>query len=120
MGVTNLEKKDLKGMTRKELEKLLTDVKKALQAAKARDQRAAKKAAAKAAAQFGFSLGELSEAENSNGKRVKKTRKKASRVSEPVFANPENKQQTWTGKGRQPTWFRTHVSSGVDPDSMRI
>ena len=54
-------KSDLKEMSRKELERLLSDVKKALQAARNRDQREARKAATKAAAEFGFSLGEISE-----------------------------------------------------------
>ena len=44
-----MDKKDLKALSRKELEKLLSDVKKALQSVKARDQREAKKAAAKKA-----------------------------------------------------------------------
>lgn len=56
-----MDKNTLKSMSRKELGKLLADVKKALQSVKARDQREAKKAAAKAAAQYGFSLDEISD-----------------------------------------------------------
>ena len=113
-------KADLKSMSRKELEKLLSDVKKALQLVKARDQREAKKAAAKAAAEYGFSLGELSEAENTKDKPKKAKAKSAKKPSKPVFANPDDKTQTWTGKGRQPNWFRTQVEHGTEPDSMRI
>tara|TARA_R100000935_G_scaffold47084_1_gene70778 strand:+ start:175 stop:525 length:351 start_codon:yes stop_codon:yes gene_type:complete len=112
------DKSDLKTMSRKELEKHLADVEKALRAAKARDHREAKKAAAKAAAEFGFSLGEISEAETPKAKKTKT--KKAKKPSKPVYANPEDKTQTWTGKGRQPNWFRTHVASGTAPDTMRI
>ena len=50
---------DLSGMTRKELEKLKSDVEKALEKAAARDLRAAKKAAEKAAAECGYSLGDI-------------------------------------------------------------
>ena len=45
-----IAKDELKTMSRKELEKLLNDVSKALASAKARDQREARKAAKKAAA----------------------------------------------------------------------
>ncbi|HBN48525.1 MAG TPA: DNA-binding protein, partial [Thalassospira sp.] len=31
-----------------------------------------------------------------------------------------DKKQTWTGKGRQPNWFRSQVESGTAPDTMRI
>ncbi|MGJ8628600.1 MAG: H-NS family nucleoid-associated regulatory protein [Sulfitobacter sp.] len=111
---------DLKSLNSKELEKLLEDVKKALQSVKARDRRKALKAAEKAAAEWGFSLSDLSE----DGKPVKKERKnKAKPVkakSKPQFANPDDKSQTWTGKGRQPNWFRGAVEKGATPDSMKI
>ena len=111
---------DLKSLNSKELEKLLDDVKKALQSAKARDRRKALKAAEKAAAEWGFSLSDLSE----DGKPAKKERKnKAKPVkakSKPQFANPADQSQTWTGKGRQPNWFRAAVEKGATPDSMKI
>lgn len=115
-----MDKKELNSMSRKELEKLLSDVKKALQSVKARDQRDAKKAAAKAAAQYGFSLGELSDFETPKKAGSKKKVKSSRKPSKPVFANPEDKTQTWTGKGRQPNWFRAQVESGTEPDSMKI
>lgn len=113
-----IEKSVLKSMSRKELEKHLGDVKKALQAARARDHRDAKKAAAKAAAEFGFSLGEISDTETAKPKKAKA--KATRKPSKPVYANPENTTQTWTGKGRQPNWFRAQVANGTPPDAMRI
>lgn len=110
-------KNDLKAMSRKELERLLSDVKKALEAARARDQREARKAAKKAAAEFGFSLGEISETQPSA---PAKKRAKVKNPSKPMYANPDDKKQTWTGKGRQPNWFRSRVESGTAPDAMRI
>ncbi|MFG6596235.1 H-NS family nucleoid-associated regulatory protein [Sulfitobacter sp. 1A13368] len=110
-------KNDLKAMSRKELERLLSDVKKALEAARARDQREARKAAKKAAAEFGFSLGEISETQPSA---PAKKRAKVKNPSKPMYANPDDKKQTWTGKGRQPNWFRSQVESGTAPDAMRI
>lgn len=111
---------DLKSKSRKELEKLLSDVKKALQAAQTRERRAARKAAERAAAEYGFSLNELSE-EAPVEKKLRKTRKVASGPkSKPQFANPADSSQTWTGKGRQPNWFRAQVEGGADPEAMRI
>jgi len=105
-----ISKDELKTMSRKELEKLLNNVSKALASAKARDQREAKKAAAKAAAEFGFSLGEISEADGTVQKKAK-AKKAPKKPSKPAFANPEDKTQTWTGKGRQPNWYRMRCAA---------
>ena len=113
-------KDDLKSMSRKDLEKLLVNVQKALTAVKARDQREAKKAAAKVVKEYGFSLDEISEVTSSQPKKAKARKKAPKNPSKPVFANPEDKTQTWTGKGRQPNWYRAQVAQGTAPDTMRI
>jgi DNA-binding protein H-NS len=113
-------KSDLKSMTRKELEKLLKDVKTALQNAKVRDLKEAKKAAQKAAAEFGFSLVDLKDDDAPKRKTPKAKAKKPSVKAAPKYANPDDATQTWTGKGRQPNWFRTAVEKGRDPESMLI
>ena len=111
---------DLKSMNRKQLEKLLSDVKKALLNAQARDRREARKAAEKAAAEFGFSLGDLTD----DAKPVRKGRKGKGKAngpkSAPKFANPADRSQTWTGKGRQPNWYRAEVEKGTAPEKMAI
>lgn len=109
---------DLKSMSRKELEKLLSDVKKALQSAQARDRRDARKAAAKAAAEFGFSLDELGETEKP--KKARKTAKKKAKPGKAQFANPDDPSQTWTGKGRQPNWYRLAIENGTSADTLRV
>lgn len=110
---------DLKSMSRKELEKLLEGVKKALSAAQARDRRDARKAAEKAAAEFGFSLNELDDAAPAKSKKPKAP-KKPSKPSKPKYLNPADHTQTWTGKGRQPNWFRAEVEKGTAPAAMEI
>ena len=110
-------KDELKAMSRKELEKLLNDVKKALAAAKARDHREAKKAAARAVAEYGFSLNDISDLE---GEKPKKKKRAAKKPSKPIFANPDDTTQTWTGKGRQPHWYRAQIAKGTERDAMRI
>lgn len=110
---------DLKGMTRKQLEKLLNDVKKALQSAQARDRREARKAAEKAASEFGFSLEELNEHAPKKSA-AKRGPKKARKPSKAKYANPQDSKQTWTGKGRKPNWFIDATKAGIDPAAMEI
>lgn len=113
---------DLKSMNRKELEKMLSDVKKALTDAQARERREAKKAAERAAAEFGFSLTELTEGQNPPAKRRKQRGSggKPKTKSQPKYANPSDTSQTWTGKGRQPNWYRENVEKGIPPEQMKI
>ncbi|MEH6478409.1 MAG: H-NS histone family protein [Sneathiella sp.] len=106
-------------MSQKELEKLLNDVKKALESVQARDRRNARRAAEKAAAEFGFSLNDLSEDQKPK-KKLAKAAKKPRKPAKPKFANPADPKQTWTGKGRQPNWYRAQVDAGVSPSAMEI
>ena len=115
-----IDKNELKTMSRKELERLLNDVQKALASAIAKDHREAKKAASKAAAEFGFSLGEIAEPASPVPAKTKRKAKAAKKPSKPVFSNPSDKTQTWTGKGRQPNWYREQIAAGTAPETMRI
>ncbi|MBB3995045.1 DNA-binding protein H-NS [Sulfitobacter undariae] len=110
---------DLKALGRKELEKLLADVKKALLSAQARDRRDARKAAERAAAEFGFSLNELNSEEPTKVKKVKAPKKPA-KPSKPKYADPSDPSKTWTGKGRQPNWYRESIANGIDPATLEI
>lgn len=111
---------DLNSMSRAELEKHLEDVKKALQNAQERDRQEARKAAEKAAAEFGFSLDELAPEAGRQGKSRKAKGKGQGAKSKPQFANPADPSQTWTGKGRQPNWYRAEIAKGTDADAMRL
>ena len=111
-------KPDLKSMTRKELEKLKVNVEKALAKLAEKDKKAALAAAQKAAASHGFSLAELTGGVGSKPARARKTGPK--RTSAPKYKNPADPTQTWTGKGRQPEWFKTAIKAGTSPDAMEI
>lgn len=111
---------ELKSMTKKQLEKHLKDVKKALADLRQKERREAKKAAEKAAAQFGFSLSELTGDAGSSNKALKPKPKGPRKASPPKYANPQNKAQTWTGKGRQPNWYRSAIDSGTSPEMMAV
>jgi DNA-binding protein H-NS len=111
-------KPDLKSMTRKELEKLKTNIDKALDKLALKDKKAALAAAEKAAAAHGFSLADLSGEAAPRKTRKAKTGPKT--VSPPKYKNPANPDQKWTGKGRQPDWFKAAIASGTSPDAMEI
>ena len=100
-------------MSRKELEALRADVDEAIVQRRKTEKHEALAAAQKAAAEFGFSLDELA------GKKGSRGGAKAS-SADPKYMNPENPTQTWTGKGRQPNWFKTAVEAGTPVEQMEI
>lgn len=98
-------------MSRKELLQLQKDVEVALKTAETRDRREALKAAEQAASEFGFSLSELNGGKRGQGKKTK---------SEAKFKNPDNPEQTWTGKGRKPQWVHDALDAGKDLSDLEI
>ena len=111
-------KPDLKSMSRKELEKLKVDVEKALERLAEKDKKAALAAAEKAAAAHGFSLAEITG--DTAPKRGRKPKTGPKTPSAPKYKNPANPDQTWTGKGRQPGWFKSAIQTGTTPEAMEI
>ena len=113
---------DISTLDRKALEKLKSDVEKALKSAEARALKAAKKAAEQAAAQFGFSLKEVAPEPTpaSKTKRTYKKRTAAKKKGVAKYRNPNDPKQTWTGKGRQPGWFKEAMASGMDPAKLEV
>ena len=106
---------DLNSMSRKELEKLRKDVDAALRKVESRELKMAHDAAAKAAADYGYSLSDFA---NMTGATKKGGGAKS--VSAPKYRNPEDPTQTWTGKGRQPEWYKTGMAKGTDPQTLEI
>ncbi|MDX8351754.1 H-NS histone family protein [Cognatiyoonia sp. IB215182] len=105
-------------MTRKELERLKTNVEKALDKLAEKDKKAALAAAQKAAAAHGFTLADI--AQDLSAPKKRKTRTGPKTASVPKYRNPANADQTWTGKGRQPEWFKSAIAAGTSPDAMEI
>ena len=100
-------------MTRTELETLKRQVEKALVDVAEKDKKAALAAAEKAAAEHGFSLAEIT-----GGVRKGKTGPRSSAPAK--YHNPADPSQTWTGKGRQPAWFKQALANGTSPEAMEI
>ncbi|MGV6859480.1 MAG: H-NS histone family protein [bacterium] len=38
----------------------------------------------------------------------------------PLYRNPENPEQTWSGRGARPKWFKAALEAGKTADSMKI
>lgn len=110
---------DLKSMTRKELEKLRSDVDKAIATVTERERKAARAAAEKAVRAHGFTLTEIAEG-TKPAKPKRKPAKKPKAATAPKYANPDDNSQTWSGKGRQPEWFKAALASGKNPDQLLI
>ncbi|WP_371156359.1 H-NS family nucleoid-associated regulatory protein [Jannaschia sp. 2305UL9-9] len=100
---------NLDEMSREDLLKLQKDVNTAL---KSFDDRRKKEAQAKLEAlarDMGFSLAELT-----GGKKAKAS------SGVPKYAHPENPSKTWSGRGRQPKWFKDALASGKTESDMAI
>ncbi len=108
---------DLKNMSRKELEKLGRDVEKALDKLRKQDLKKVRQEMERLAAAHGVSVADVLGGKPARASTAKKTPKTK---SAPKYANPADRSQTWTGKGRQPDWFKTAVAAGKSPDSMAI
>lgn len=102
---------DLSQMSRVELLDLQSQIETAIKSAEQRERREALAAAEKAAAEYGFSLAELS----SDAKRAGKGTKAL-----PKYRNPANHEQTWTGRGRKPQWVHDALLSGADISDLEI
>ena len=102
----NLEK-----MSRKDLIELRNKVDAALKSAEKRERKEALKAAEKAAAEFGFSLSELSGGASKSTKTPKNSAK---------YKNPNNHEQTWSGRGRKPQWVHDALKAGADISDLEI
>ena len=99
---------DLESLSKDDLKQLKTDVDKALKTIDARRKAEAKKASEHAAKEYGFSLDELL---GGSGKGSK---------SAPKYANPADRSQTWTGRGRKPNWVLEALNAGKSLDDMKI
>ncbi|WP_108816693.1 H-NS histone family protein [Loktanella sp. Alg231-35] len=113
-------KPDLKSMTRKQLEKLSADIDKALARVSKTEMKAALAAAEKAAKAHGFSLAEIAPGIGPKEGPKKKIARKPKKPGSPKYANPDDKTQTWTGKGRRPDWFLAAMEAGKSPDDLAI
>lgn len=101
---------NLADMSDAELIALRADIDKELARKAVQKKADAKRALELTAKEHGFTLQELLASKTAGGK--------APSVAK--FANPENPAQTWTGKGRQPTWYKDAIAAGKSADDMAV
>lgn len=53
-------------------------------------------------------------------KNVKRRGARAGRKVPPKYRNPENRSETWTGRGLQPRWLRAALKAGKKLEDFRI
>lgn len=99
---------DLNTLSLKELKTLRKDIDKAIADFENRKKREALSELEKKAAEMGFSLSELT-----NVGKVKK-------ISPPKYRNPNDPEQTWTGRGRTPLWVKALEEAGGSRESALI
>jgi DNA-binding protein H-NS len=103
-------KLDLNSLSLKELKDVQSQVVKAIAGFEDRKKREALAELEEVARAKGFSLAELT------GSAPK--RKRSPSVAK--YANPANKADTWSGRGRKPRWFSEALAKGKKPESMAI
>jgi len=103
MAGINVEKLSLK-----DLLDLQTRVERAISVAKDRERAEVKQKIASLAESAGFSVGELFGARG-RGKAVAAK-----------YVNPDNRSETWTGRGRKPNWLVAKLGKGAKMDDFAV
>ena len=101
---------DLNSMSLKELKELQGQVAKAIASFEDRKKKQALAELEEKAREMGFSLAELT------GTAAPRKRAPASAK----YANPANKADTWSGRGRKPRWFADALKAGKKPEDMAV
>lgn len=101
---------DLSKMSLDDLRSLRKDVEKEISGFKDRQRVAAMKEIQAVAKKHGLPLDEIV------GGKTKKSRAK----SPAKYRNPENPSETWSGRGRQPDWYKKAIAKGKSPEQLAI
>lgn len=102
---------DLNNLSGEELMALKKEADKALASLETRKRADALKAAEAAAREHGYALKDLIGGTKSATGKVTGVAK---------YANPDDATQTWTGKGRQPEWFKAAIEAGKKREDLEI
>jgi DNA-binding protein H-NS len=102
-------KVDLEILELDELKTLAKDIEKAVRRREADNLKKAREAAEAAAKEYGFSLNEVTGS---------KAPRQSGKSSEAKYRNPEDPKQTWSGRGRQPQWYKDAIGRGRSPEEL--
>ncbi|GAD57117.1 H-NS histone family protein [Limimaricola cinnabarinus] len=102
---------DLSDLDLNDLKKLHKETAAAIQSYEARRRQEALAAAEAAAKAAGYSLKDLVGAS---------TEKSSKSINPPKYRNPDDKTQTWSGRGRQPQWIKDALAANKSLDDFLI
>ncbi len=102
---------DLNSMSLKELKELHAQVAKAIESFEGRKKKAALAELEEKARELGYSWAELTGTVAPIRKRTPARAK---------YANPADKSDTWSGRGRKPRWFAAALAAGKNPQDLEI
>ena len=100
---------DLNSMSKAELLAIRNDAERAMKSLEDRRRSEAKSILEAQAKELGFSIAELFDGKS-----------KAKSAGAPKYRHPENPAMTWSGKGRQPAWFKEHIAAGGDAGALAL
>jgi len=100
---------DLTHMSLDELKSLKTRVTKAIETYEDRRRKEALAILDAKAREMGFSLNELYV-----------PNRRGTPTRPPKYRHPENPDLTWSGRGRQPQWFKDAIEAGARPEDFLI
>ena len=101
---------NLNTLTLKDLKDLQSQVAKAVSSFEDRKRKAALAELEEVARAQGFTLAELTG--------ISIVRKRAPATAK--YANPANKTDTWSGRGRKPRWFAEALAKGKRPEDLSV
>ena len=104
------KKIDFSKLSLDELKTLQKDVERAITDYQKRARSEAMKEMQAVAKKHGLSLDEIVGGKG-KGRKAKAAAK---------YRNPENAEQEWSGRGRQPAWFKAAIAAGKKPESLEI
>ena len=103
------EMQELENMSLDDLKKLSREVEKAITSFEERKRKEARKAMEKVAREYGLSVEDVIGAQKATSRSSKSAAK---------YRNPANHGETWSGRGRQPGWYKAAIAKGKSPDDM--
>jgi DNA-binding protein H-NS len=103
-------------ISKAELKALKRQVEDALSKVDVRRREEALKAAKRSVAEFGFSLEKILLLAARSGRKATSGKRAGQDVK---FRNPENPDETWSGRGRRPTWLIRQLEAGKSQDDLR-
>lgn len=108
---------DISNLSVAELKHLTSEAEALIESKKEQELDAAYKQVLQIASDHGVSVEELM---TRGGKSAKSKSSSTRKPVAPRYRNPDNQQETWTGRGKQPRWLAAKIAAGASLESFLI